>query len=97
MPDCDGWDPEIALPLFVGTGLTLLFGFRPAALLEDMEHVAQNGLTFSHKQTAEEVLTAPAIVQPVILKSDPEIGKSEEKAVAPTTEAETKSPANSEK
>lgn len=89
--------PEIALPLFVGTGLTLLFGFRPAALLEDMEHVAQNGLTFTHKQTAEKVLTAPAVVQPVILKSDPEIGKSEEKAVAPTTEAETKSPANSEK
>lgn len=58
--------PEIALPLFVGAALTLFFGFRPAVLLEDMEHVAKNGLSFVHKQLPDEIRTAPASLQPML-------------------------------
>jgi hypothetical protein len=59
--------PELALPLFVGSVLTLFFGFRPATLLEDMEHISMSGLTFAKKSDGERSPNAASVITPVIL------------------------------
>lgn len=59
--------PELALPLFVGSVLTLLFGLRPAVLLEDMEQISMSGLTFAQEADGEKNMSAAAVVTPVVL------------------------------
>jgi NADH-quinone oxidoreductase subunit N len=59
--------PEISLPLWVGAGLALLFGFKPAALLEDMEVVSRSGLRFAERIVPIEEKSVPGIVTPVRL------------------------------
>jgi NADH-quinone oxidoreductase subunit N len=65
--DLKSMGPELALPLFVGSVLTLFFGFRPATLLEDMEHISMSGLTFAKKSDGERSPNAASVITPVIL------------------------------
>lgn len=61
--------PEIALPLGVGTALTLFFGLNSSALLNDMEAVSRGGLQFAPRVANVEGYNAPASAQPVAHKS----------------------------
>jgi len=61
--------PEIALPLGVGTVLTLVFGLNSKVLLDDMEAVSRGGLQFASTNGLPEGYTAPA-VRPVVLQKE---------------------------